>query len=380
MPNTDNHGYNVPNAGDEDWHIPLNENFERYDTDIEIRDTRSNLLNYTPKAGAKFLATDTEEVFLGDGSSWSQLSTSGGTPTFAALNTNNQFLGIGRNSRVTGSEFFGVHAPVGDGAYGGMYVDTASSAGWPFYGYATDGSSQAWTYYRTDADQWRVNNSGDHLVVDNDGKVGIGTGSPGRNKLSVDARNEGSYGVGATWSGNSLGAAMLAVNDGDSGDGIQVLGGSGRSAVYANAESADRAIEAEGDVFVDGTLEASSKNFVQSVDTDDGEREVVYTSVESDRAHTETSGVAELEDGRAEIDLPEHFAWVTDAEEPLMAQVTAHARQPVQPQVTERSTHRIVIEDFSDGSGRYEVSYTVKGTREGYADQEVVREPDPDDR
>lgn len=42
MPQTPNHGYNVPNECATDWHIPLNENFESYDTDIEIRDGDAN--------------------------------------------------------------------------------------------------------------------------------------------------------------------------------------------------------------------------------------------------------------------------------------------------------------------------------------------------
>mgnify|MGYP000241765596 CR=1 FL=1 len=70
MPQTPNHGYNVPNKGDQNWHQPLNDNFEQYDTDIELRDTDSNKSNYTPKQGAKFLATDTGIVYEGDGGNW----------------------------------------------------------------------------------------------------------------------------------------------------------------------------------------------------------------------------------------------------------------------------------------------------------------------
>ena len=70
MPQTPNHGYNVPNEGAQDWHVPLNDNFEQYDTDIEIRDTDGNRSNYDPKQGAKFLATDTGRVYEGDGSNW----------------------------------------------------------------------------------------------------------------------------------------------------------------------------------------------------------------------------------------------------------------------------------------------------------------------
>ena len=73
MPETPNHGYNVPNEGAQDWHEPLNENFEQYDTDIEIRDAEGNLGDYEPKQGAKFLATDTGDVYLGDGTDWQSL-------------------------------------------------------------------------------------------------------------------------------------------------------------------------------------------------------------------------------------------------------------------------------------------------------------------
>jgi hypothetical protein len=67
---TDNHEYETPAAGSLDWDKPLNRNFERIDTDVEIRDTDANRSNYTPKAGTKFLATDTGVVYVGDSSDW----------------------------------------------------------------------------------------------------------------------------------------------------------------------------------------------------------------------------------------------------------------------------------------------------------------------
>lgn len=42
MENTPNHNYNVPSEGTTNWHIPLNENFEQIDIDIEIRGTESD--------------------------------------------------------------------------------------------------------------------------------------------------------------------------------------------------------------------------------------------------------------------------------------------------------------------------------------------------
>lgn len=75
---TDNHEYNTPDQGTSNWDAPLNENFERMDTDIEIRDERERIGEYDPKAGAKFLSTDTKEVYLGNGDRWQYLTTLGG--------------------------------------------------------------------------------------------------------------------------------------------------------------------------------------------------------------------------------------------------------------------------------------------------------------
>jgi hypothetical protein len=79
---TDNHSYNTPAKGARDWHVPLNDNFERLDADVEIRDRASNRSDYVAKAGAKFLATDTGAAYIGDGSNWNRLATTGETPVF----------------------------------------------------------------------------------------------------------------------------------------------------------------------------------------------------------------------------------------------------------------------------------------------------------
>jgi hypothetical protein len=66
--------YNTPEEGTVDWHVPLNENFELLDQHVEVRDTETNLGNYTPEAGAKFHATDTGRRYIGDGSQWQDAS------------------------------------------------------------------------------------------------------------------------------------------------------------------------------------------------------------------------------------------------------------------------------------------------------------------
>lgn len=76
---TNNHGYNVPEAGTQNWHAPLNENFEALEVDVEIRASGApDSGEYAPEAGAKYLDTDTGEVYLGDGTDWNPLGEIGG--------------------------------------------------------------------------------------------------------------------------------------------------------------------------------------------------------------------------------------------------------------------------------------------------------------
>lgn len=108
---TENHDYNTPEKGASDWHIPLNGNFEALDTDVEIRDTEASLGEYTPKDGAKFLATDTGAVYVGDGSSWTQIASTGPEPTFDAVTTSASGSGTRTEALV------GVYEHAGDGRF-----------------------------------------------------------------------------------------------------------------------------------------------------------------------------------------------------------------------------------------------------------------------
>lgn len=67
---TPNHNYNSPDKGTADWHVPLNNNFERLDLDVEIRDLEKDKSNYEPRDGAKYEATDSGAVYYGDGDQW----------------------------------------------------------------------------------------------------------------------------------------------------------------------------------------------------------------------------------------------------------------------------------------------------------------------
>lgn len=70
MVNTPNHNYNTPEEGTTDWHIPINENFEQLDIDVEIRGPEAEKGTYEPTVGSKYEATDSGAVYYGNGNSW----------------------------------------------------------------------------------------------------------------------------------------------------------------------------------------------------------------------------------------------------------------------------------------------------------------------
>lgn len=95
------------------------------------------------------------------------------------------YVSLNRTTPITSAGFFTVSTPTGAGGYGGMYVETQSDAGLPFYGYATNGFARAWTYVHGTDGSWRVNIGGDRLFVSNTGKVGIGASPGGAEALQV---------------------------------------------------------------------------------------------------------------------------------------------------------------------------------------------------
>lgn len=81
--------------------------------------------------------------------------------------------------------------------------------------------------------------------------------------------------------------------------------------------------------------------------TDTGLKQVVYTAVEADEAHTGMSGVATLTDGQAVVNFPSHFQMVTSGDQELIVQTTPHSTDMGGPAVVGRSSEQIVIEGLA---------------------------------
>jgi len=89
---TEFHNYQTPKKGETNWHVPLNDNFEQIDKDVEIRATESEKSAFEPKDGSKFFATDTGRVYVGDGENWNRLPESGQDPSLTQLNARTYFV------------------------------------------------------------------------------------------------------------------------------------------------------------------------------------------------------------------------------------------------------------------------------------------------
>ena len=222
----------------------------------------------------------------------------------------------------------------------------------------------------------------DHSAGSNSFGLGLQGGGSTSPILKVESYTDGGLSIigWAKGSGNVTGFEGRST----SADGYGVVGRNTQDGVglFAESRGGGYGIQTPDDADVGGTLEvggdlqvSGTKNFVHSVDTTGGPKNVFYTAIEAGEARTEHSDVAETSDGRAEIELPEHFRMVTSEEEPLVVQVTPYAQETVNPQVVEQSPDRVVVEDRSDCDTEYTFAYTVKGVREGFEDQEIVEEP-----
>jgi hypothetical protein len=99
----------------------------------------------------------------------------GSGPGVLTNDTTHQRVLVNRDTVLTGAEYFGFTAPVTDGAYGGMYINTPGLNSIPFYGYSTgNGARACWTFYKGDSSTWGLYNYGERLLVDLNGNVGIG--------------------------------------------------------------------------------------------------------------------------------------------------------------------------------------------------------------
>jgi len=128
-----------------------------------------------------------------------------------------------------------------------------------------------------------------------------------------------------------------------------------------------------GNVHVTGNLSAGgNKPFVQQ-HPNDPTKEIVYVSLEGGETGTYTRGSSKLENGVVTVELPEHFALVTNAES-LTAQITP--RGPVQSMLYVESVtpSQLVVKASNPADADVPFDFMINGVRTGFEDHQVFRD------
>ena len=122
----------------------------------------------------------------------------------------------------------------------------------------------------------------------------------------------------------------------------------------------------KGDIFKTGSC-----SFVEDHPTNPS-KEIVYVCLEGGETGTYIRGSAQLIDGAAVIQLPEHFSMVTSSEG-LTVQVT-----PTSDcnglYVLSKSPTEIVVKELNGGTSDATFDYLVNGVRKGYEDFQPIRD------
>lgn len=132
-------------------------------------------------------------------------------------------------------------------------------------------------------------------------------------------------------------------------------------------------VVAADDLIAGDALYAVVKNFVEPHPTDPN-RVIVYSVAEGPEATTFLRGRARLVAGRARIDLPEHFSWVTGADH-LTVQLTPMGLCAGLAAVG-LSTHHLEVQELLGGASDAEFSYLIQGRRLRFPDWPVERDRD----
>lgn len=99
------------------------------------------------------------------------------------LYSSGTFLGLNATSAIGAAQFVVADT---NGSYGGISVNSiAASGGLPFYGYAVNGVTSCWTYFKQSNSDFAIYNSGERMAVENDGDVRIGQPATTSSRLEV---------------------------------------------------------------------------------------------------------------------------------------------------------------------------------------------------
>jgi len=191
----------------------------------------------------------------------------------------------------------------------------------------------------------------------------------------------------------STGLSNLVVQDGDyrcdaDGDGefeiyARVIGGQMFTGLSGDQVKIDVPGGVSGDVTITGgdkvivtvngnLIVTGSKGFVQQHPTN-LTQEIVYICLEGGEAGTYSRGSSIMENGIAVVELPEHFALVTNLNG-LTVQITP--RGPVQSMLYVESVtpSQLVVKASNPADANVPFDFMINGLRKGFEDHQVIRD------
>lgn len=144
------------------------------------------------------------------------------------LYSSGSFLGLNSTTSIGSAQFVVTDST---GGYGGISVNSiATTGGQPFYGYAINGLTSCWTYYKQSNSDFVIYNSGDRFAVESDGDVRIGQGAATTSRLEVQGSTTSTsptHLVNTNYSGTSDVRGVDAISICNPGYGIGVYGTGG---------------------------------------------------------------------------------------------------------------------------------------------------------
>jgi len=281
------------------------------------------------------------------------IATSGST--YGGLLVADSTAGVGTHGEAPYIGVRGISSASSGTAYGGFF-QCASPLGSGVQGIATSTSGGYGGYFT---------GSG---TMAGGGVCGIAPykGIHGTATASSDT-SYGGYFIADSSSGRAMYGSCGAVSGVTYGVKTSVVSSSG----YAGYFQGGQGIHVIGNITATG-----SKGFTQP-HPNDPTKEIVYAAIEGPEAATYVRGSAELVDGEAVVELPEHFGLVT-GDAGLTVSLTPLGEW-LQLYVAEKTPARLVVREGSGKSGRFD--YLIQGVRKGYEDYEVIRDrrPSPED-
>jgi hypothetical protein len=249
----------------------------------------------------------------------------------------------GTSASTSGTGVYG-EATTTTGTNSGVHGTSASPSGTGVYGEATATTGSAAGVYGTATSRDGFGVSG--FVYDGVGVIGRSTlfrGVTGESEsgIGVNGSSSTSVGVrGGAWASTGLNYGVYGLTQSPSGYGVWSDGDFGSSGV---------------------------KSFVQP-HPNDPSKEIRFVCLEGNESGTYFRGSTQLDGGRAYIEVPEEFSFVSETDG-LTVQLTA--RGPNAGLWIESSDlNQIVVV----GNGDVQFDYFVNGVRRGFADHESFRE------